>query len=185
MSQRKLKLTPEQTQQAVQVMSELFAKHVDELYAIPNGTLSPDEISKATEDRWAELRAQMLPLLGEAGTIRLKEYIEEVPAHGVVDLLNGRLGANQLSDQQNNQLFQLVKSEPFDLTRGVSGDWDPAFWGPQPSIGDHLFQITENNQRIIQQASNFLTPDQLTELTTVLSNSVNGRIAQAAAMIRK
>ena len=182
---KELKLTPEQTEQAVQVMSQLFAKNVDELYAIPQGSLSPDEIAKATENRWITLKNQMLPLLGEAGTARLREYIEEIPAHGIVELLNGRLGANQLSDQQNNQLLQLVKSEPYDLTRGVSGDWDPAFWGPQPSIDDHLVQITESNQRILQQASGFLTADQVTELSLVLFNSITERMAQADAMIRK
>ena len=113
------------------------------------------------------------------------EYYYENPAHATVDLVNGQLGGNQLTDTQVNSLFQVVKAEPFELTRGISGDWDPAFWGPQESIDDHLLKIMDSNQHVMQQAGSFLTPDQLTELDTVLSNGISDRVAQAAAFIRK
>jgi hypothetical protein len=182
---KELKLTPEQTQEAVETLSGLFLKNAEKMYSIPQGTLSAEEVSQATAERESELLAQLKPLLGDAGNDRFMRYMKEMPAHATVDLVNGRLGANQLSDEQNAHLFQIVKAEPFDLTRGVGGDWDPAFWGTQEYVDDHLLQVAESNQRILEQASSFLSPDQLSGLNSVLTNGINSRIAQAAALISK
>jgi hypothetical protein len=113
------------------------------------------------------------------------EYMKEMPAHATVDLVNGRLGGNQLSDEQNTRLFQIIRTEPFELTRGVAGDWDPAFWGTQDYVDNHLLQVAESNKRILDQASSFLSADQLAGLNSVLTNGINSRIAQAAALISK
>ena len=52
-------------------------------------------------------------------------------------------------------------------------------------IDEHLMQVAESNQRVVQQASRFLTPEQLAVLSTVLSNGINSRITRAAALIPK
>ncbi len=182
---RDLKLTPEQTERVVQAMGDLFMKNTGKMYAIPQGTLSAAEITQAASEREAELQRQLQPLLGENGYAQFTEFRKGFPADATVDLVNGQLGANQLTDAQNARLAQIVKAEPFDLTRGISGDWDPAFWGSPEDIDKHLQQVAESNQRIIQQSSGFLASDQLAALTAVLTNGVNERIAQAAALIQK
>lgn len=182
---RELKLTPQQIDQAIQVMGNLFLKNAEKMYATPAGSLTSAQIAAATAEREAELNAQLRPILGDAGLARLKEVREETPGHATVDLLNGQLGINHLTDQQTDRLFRLVKAEPFELTRGISGDWDPAFWGPQEDIDAHLMKISESNQRILQQAGAFLSPEQVDALNTILNNGINERLAQAAAFIRK
>jgi len=182
---KELKLTPEQTEQVIQVMCDRLTANTERLYSIPQGVMTQAQIDQASADRWAGLKADLLPILGEDGWARFKAHTDEQPGHATVELLNGRLGASQLTDVQNNQLFKLVKAEPFDLTRGISGDWDPAFWGAQEDIDNHLLQIADSNQRILQQAGSFLTPDQLSQLSLVLSNGINERIAQAAAFVQK
>jgi RNA polymerase sigma factor (sigma-70 family) len=182
---KELKLTPEQTEKIVQVMGDLSMKHIDAWYSLPQGTLSPTEIAQTRAEQKAELETQLQPLLGETGCARLMELLEEAPGHATVELLNGQLGVNQINDDQSTRLFQIVKAEPFDLTRGISGELDPAFWGSQDDIDNHLLQVAESNQRILQQAGSFLTPDQLAALNTVLTNGVNARITQAAALIQK
>jgi len=71
---KELKLTPEQTQNAIQVLSDLLTKNADKMYALPQGTLSAAEIVQASADRQAELKAQMVPILGEHGAARLIAY---------------------------------------------------------------------------------------------------------------
>jgi phospholipase/lecithinase/hemolysin len=102
------------------------------------------------------LQEQLVSVLGESGAARYKEYSQEVPARATVDLLNVQLGANKLSEEQSANLLALVKAEPFDLTHGISGDLDPAFFGSQADIDNHLAKVAESNQRVIQQAGSFL-----------------------------
>lgn len=182
---KELKLTAEQTDNMIKTMGNLYMTNCDKMYSLPQGTLGSAEIAQGFADREAELNKQLLPLIGEAGCKRLREYQDEFPGGATVDLVNGQLGANQLSDEQSTRLREIVKSEPFDLTRGISGDWDPAFWGTQEDIENHLLKVAESNQRTIQQASGFLTPDQLSALSTILNNGINERISQAAALIQK
>ena len=180
-----LKLTPEQTEQVVGLLGDLFMKNTDNMYALPQGTLSAAEIAQASAEREAELTRQLEPLLGEKGVARFNEFRHEFPAEATVALVNGQLGVNQLSDEQSTRLRQVVKNEPFDLTRGISGDWDPAFWGSSADIDKHLSQLADSNQHILQQANDFLKPEQWNALSNVLNNGVNERLSQAAAFIQK
>jgi RNA polymerase sigma factor (sigma-70 family) len=182
---KELKLTPEQTEKVVQSVGDLFLKNADTWYGTPQGTMSAAEIAQTKDEQQAELKNTLLPLLGQSGVDRFIEVLHGFPAEATVALLNGQVGANQLSDDQSDRLSKLVNAEPFDLTRGISGDWDPAFWGSQDDIDNHLAQVAECNQRILQQAGSFLASDQLAALNTVLTNSVNERIVQATAFIGK
>jgi hypothetical protein len=182
---KELNLTPEQIDKAVQLIADQGMKTIEKMYSLPQGTLSPAEIAQAKDAREAELNELLRPVWGDAGCAKFKQFFEDIPAHATVDLLNGQLGANQLSSDQSDRLYRVVKAEPFDLTRGVADLWDPAFWGSQEHIDHHLLQVAESNQRVLQQAGSFLTPEQLTVLSTVLSNGINSRITQAAALIPK
>ena len=62
---------------------------------------------------------------------------------------------------------------------------DKAFLGSQADIDGFLEKVAGSNQRIEQQAASFLAADQLTALNTVLTNAVNTRKLQAAALIQK
>jgi hypothetical protein len=57
--------------------------------------------------------------------------------------------------------------------------------GSQADIDSFLEQVAGSNQRILQQAASFLTADQQAALNTVLTNAVNTRKLQAAALIQK
>ena len=181
-----LKLTPQQTEKAAQAIGEVVQTQIDKWFVLPQGSLSQAEIAQAGAERDTEWERQLQPILGEAGCFRLCEFEKELPVHAAIDLLNAQLGASQLSDEQNARLLQVLKAEPYDLIRNVTGEsWDPAFWRPQDYVDKHLQNIAESNQRILEQAGSFLTPEQSTVFSTVLSNGINARVAQAAAFIRK
>jgi hypothetical protein len=182
---KELKLTPEQSQKASQLISDSMMNAAEKLYTLPQGTMSPDEIGQLADGWVKDVAKQLEPLLGDKGAARFTQFYEEIPAHAAVELLKGRLGGDQLSEDQNNRLLQIVKAEPFDLTSGIAGIWEKDFWGSQAVIDNHLGQVETSNQHIVDQASSFLTPDQVDNLNAVLSNSVSARIAQAAAYIKK
>ena len=133
-----------------------------------------------------EVESRLRSLLGEAGYARFQEFTEEVPVRATLKLLESQLGANQLTAVQASRLWQIVKAEPYDLTYGIEGDTPEAIIQGAPNeIERHLQQVAESNQRIMQQAGVFLSPNQLAALNTVLANALKARTAQAAAFQKR
>jgi hypothetical protein len=175
---KELKLTPDQTDQFLQIMGDMASKSMERI----TSTGAPDP---SAADANAALGSQLQALLGDAGLARFKEYSDEIPARTTVTLLNGQPGDTPLSDEQSARLLQVVKAEPADLTMGITGAPDKAFLGSQADINNFLQRVAESNQRILQQAGSFLSPDQLTALDAVLAKAIEARKLQAAALLQK
>jgi hypothetical protein len=175
---KELKLTPEQTDQFLQIMGDMASKSMEQI-------ATPGTPNQSAIDALAGLGSQLYALLGDQGMARFKEYSDEIPARTTVTLLNGQLGDNPLSLEQSAQLLQIVKAEPADLTKGITGAPDKVFLGSQADIDAFLQRVAESNQHILQQAGGFLAPDQLAALNTVLTKAIDARKLQAAALIQK
>ncbi|MGA3143934.1 MAG: sigma-70 family RNA polymerase sigma factor [Verrucomicrobiota bacterium] len=175
---KELKLTPEQTDQFLQIMGDMASKSMEQI-------ATPGTPNQSAIDALAGLGSQLYTLLGDQGMARFKEYSDEIPARTTVTLLNGQLGDNPLTPEQSAQLLQVVEAEPTDLTRGITGAPDKAFLGSQADIDNFLQQVAQSNQRILQQAGSFLTPDQLAALNAELTKAIEARKLQAAALIQK
>jgi hypothetical protein len=65
--------------------------------------------------------------------------------------------------------------------------WDAhlADTGSQADIDNFLQRVADGNQRIVQQAGSLLSPEQTGALSTVLSNGINARRLQGAALVQK
>jgi RNA polymerase sigma factor (sigma-70 family) len=177
---KELKLTPEQSDQLLNLLCDVASKSMDRLSA--TGQMASEQ---AAADAKAIMGSQLQALLGDAGMARFKEYNNEIPARTTVTLLNGQLSDSPLNADQSTRLLQVVKAEPYDLTHGITGAPDKAFLGSQADIDNFLQRVAESNQRILQQAGSFLTPDQLTALDAVLAKAIEARKLQAAALIQK
>jgi hypothetical protein len=59
-----------------------------------------------------------------------------------------------------------------------------AFMGSQADIDNFLQRVADSNQRIVDQAGSFLTPEQTGALSAVLSNSITTRKLQGAALVQ-
>lgn len=181
---QELNLTPEQVDQFVGLVHDNFKKGMQRMAALPQGVSEAQALRESEDDR-DSLKIQLAAVLGENGMARFNTYSSELPARTTVDLLKGQLGANKLTDEQQTRLFEVVKAEPFDLTHGITGDLDKAFFGPPNETEAYLNKIADSNQRIAQQAGSFLTPEQLATLNAVLTNGVTARLTQAAAFTQK
>ena len=174
------KLTPEQTEQFVQVLCDAGTRSLTQLTAAARG--APNQVDA---DASQETGRQLQALLGDAGSARFKEFSEEMPARATLTLLNDQLGATPLSDGESASLIQIIKAEPADLTRGMLGSPDKAFAGSQADIDDFLQQVAQSNQRILQQAGGLLDPNQLSALDSVLTKAIDARKLQGAAFFPK
>jgi RNA polymerase sigma factor (sigma-70 family) len=175
---KELKLSPEQSDQFLDLICDVASKSMDQI-------TSPGMSDQAVADAKVALGIQLQALLGDAGIARFKEYSDEIPARTTLTMLNGQLSGDPLSDEQSARLLQVVKAEPYELTHGITGAPDKAFLGSQADINNFLQRVTESNQRILQQAGSFLSPDQLTALDAVLAKAIEARQLQAAALLQK
>jgi hypothetical protein len=176
---KELQLTPENAEKFTQVIGDMWAKGTQ---AVSDG----GETSKETvRETYEKTNKELETLLGEAGYARYNEFNTEIPARTTIKLLDGKLGDNQLSDNQTAQLIKVVMGEPFELTHGISGDWDNAYFGTQADFDEHIQKVQESQQRILQQASSFLNSNQLSALSTIQTDSLNARKTQAAAFVQK
>jgi RNA polymerase sigma factor (sigma-70 family) len=171
-------MTPEQTEKFLNVMCDIAGKSMEQLSSAAQGNGQ----QPAAEDING---SPLHELLGDGGMARFKQYSDEIPAKITVKLLQQKLEENPLNEQQSAQLLQIVKAEPTQLTQGITGAPDKAFLGSQAEIDSFLQQLNESNQRIVQQASSILAPDQLTALDGILTNAIASRRLQAAALIQK
>ena len=177
---KELKLTPEQSDRFLQAINDHTTKILAQLTA-PGQAAAESAAADASQ----ELGTQLQALLGDSGFARFKDHGAEIPARTTVSQLNTQLGDSPLSEDQSARLLQAVKAEPYDLTQGITGAPDKAFLVSETDFDNFLQQVALSNQRILQQAGSFLTPDQLAALETLLSNAINARKIQAAALIQK
>ena len=177
---KELNLTPEQTEQFVQLLSGAGSKALAQLTAPGQGTPAQAE-TDASPDMANQLRA----LLGDAGAARFKQFSEELPARTTLTMLNEQLGADRLTAEQSAGLIQIIKAEPAELTSGILGSPDKAFLGSQADIDNFLQQVTQSNQRILQQAASRLDQQQLAALDSVLTKAIEARKLQGAAFFQK
>lgn len=182
---KELNLTPEDAEKFTQLIGDEWLKGSDLASSLTQENADPVGTRQAMAVAHKEIADQLQSLLGPAGYARYSEFNQEIPAQTTVTLLNTQLGDNPLSDDQGARLLQVVKAEPYTSTHGIAGELDMAFFGSQEDIDKHFQQVTESNQRILDQAASFLTPQQLTALATVQSNSINAQKTQGAALTQK
>jgi len=176
---KELKLTAENADKFTQLIGDIWAKGTDA--ASGGGEATVQNVQEAVEKANKELQS----LLGDAGLARYNEFNMEIPARTTVKLLDGKVGDNQLTDDQTARLIKVVLGEPFELTHGISGDWDNAYFGSQSDFDEHMQKVQESQQRILQQASSFLNSNQLSALNAIQTDSLNARKTQAAAFLQK
>jgi RNA polymerase sigma factor (sigma-70 family) len=182
---KELKLSPEETEKFTQLIGDGWLKVSEMLSTATQGDADRTQMLKEAAELHKETDDQLQSLLGEAGYARYVEFNQQIPAQTTVKLLNDQLGDNGLSDDQSARLAQIVNAQPYASTHGITGELDAAFLGSQEEIDSYLQQVAESNQRILDQAAGFLTPQQLAVLAVVQSNSVSAEKIQGAALTQK
>jgi hypothetical protein len=177
-----LKMTPAQNEKFIQAIGGLWRAGEESGAAAGNDR---EAMTKAMDTAHKEMEQQLKSLLGEEGYDAFEKYNQEIPARTTLRLLNDQLGDNRLTDEQAARLLSIVNSEPFELTHGIAGDLDKAFFGSQQEIDAHLQLVAQSSQRIVQQAEGFLTAAQSSALHTVLTKGIDARRSQGAALTMK
>ncbi|MEY2467200.1 MAG: hypothetical protein QOD03_1721 [Verrucomicrobiota bacterium] len=167
---KELKLTPEEVEKFIQLHDDQWLKASEVSLALAaKGNVDREETLRAMTEQamaeaYKEFENQLRSLLGDAGYARYIESNNEIPGRATVKQLDSQLGDNRLSDDQRERLIQLIKAEPY---RGVVVD------ASQEDLDKYFQQHAETDQRIVEQAASFLSPQQLAGLATMQSNNIS------------
>jgi len=160
---KQLNLSPEQADKFYQILIDRGMKGFD---ALQTGDISA-AASKTTD-------ADLQSLLGDAGYAQFNDFTQNMASQSMLSLMTKDFADNPLSDTQQQQLLQAMKTasqaatvnSPPDLSQTNPSDKLATIMGQQMQRQDQV------NQDVLQQASAFLSPDQLQSLATSQSNMV-------------
>jgi RNA polymerase sigma factor (sigma-70 family) len=179
-----LNLAPDQSDRLAKIMGDVTMTNIEIGVAYAQGVTDRAAAHQAAAAAAADAASQLQTLLGADGYAQYQQYNREYPAQTTLKLLNAQLGDTPLTSDQGASLFQSVMAEPFRLTHGITGDPDAAQFGSPEIVDGYFQQVADSQQRLLQQAASYLTPDQLAAYGTVLSNSLTAQKAKFSALIQ-
>jgi RNA polymerase sigma factor (sigma-70 family) len=162
---KSLNLSPDAADKFIQLLSDNAMKNMDRGMAYLKGDVDPAAIRQAQLADKNELASQMQSLLGADGYTQYEQFAQEVPARTLLTLLKGQMGDNPLSEDQSAKLLDLMKAGP---SIDNSSDPNPS----QDAMEKMIQQQADDNQRVLQKAADFLSPDQLASLGTFQTNMI-------------
>ena len=158
---KRLDLSPEQADKFYNIIVDNGLKSVQ---AMQSG--SADEIKSNAQSMEADLQS----LLGDAGYAQYQDYTKnEMAAQTTLTLLKNDFADNPLSDTQQQQLLQALKT----ARESANANNPLANASDKTAVMDQVLQQQEQiNQSVLRQAAAFLSPDQLRTLSTSQSNMI-------------
>ena len=159
-----LNMSPDAADKFFQLLADNAAQKMDIGMAVMKGDMDPATVKQSQAEAKNNLAGQLQSLLGPDGYAQYDEFSQDLPAKASLGLLKAEMADNPLNDDQSARLLQLLKTGP------KAGDIDYSQTGAMEQL---LQQEAENNQRILQQAADFLTPDQLASVGAFQTNMIN------------
>lgn len=180
---KQLKLTPAQADQFFTLLADQQASNMDRGFKIMSGGASAAEIGKAAQDSMASNDAQMRALLGDDGFAQYKDYSESLVDRTLLNQMLPSFSDDPLTSDQQKQLLQIMRTAR-QSSSPVPGQAEaPANPGDFTGNMDRAMEQQEQaNAQVLQQASAFLSPEQLQTLGNSQSNFISMQKASMTMM---
>ncbi len=164
---RQLNLSPDASDKFFTTIIEAQMNEKDSLARLLSGDLDVQTALQGRDNARTDLQNQLTALLGEPGYAQYDQFNRDSNAAELVSGLNRELGDNTLNDEQARQLQELFAAKP-----EITAD-DMDLFRSKESL-DALFQsLVDRGHQDMQQAANFLTPQQLNAAYVIQSNYFN------------
>ena len=164
---KSLNLTPGAADQFMQLLGDDAMKKMDVGMSVMKGELDAATAKQMMTGQKDELVGQLQSLLGTDGYAQYQQFAEDVPTRTMVDLIKQQMADTPLSDDQSARLFALMKAVP------KQADSDQLILTSAQQMEQYMQQAADNNQRVLQQAADFLSPEQLATLGAFQTNMIN------------
>jgi hypothetical protein len=164
---RELNLSPEAAEKFYSILADAGMSNLDTTKAVNAGKIS------ATEAKPVDFSGALRELLGDEGFAAFWKHTVDFPGRTIVNQLQPQLGDNQLTENQRQQLLSVIRSEPHTITAALAGDFDIRSLTSEEELEKRFQRQAEVVRQILDQAANFLTPDQLNALGMMYTNNMN------------
>jgi RNA polymerase sigma factor (sigma-70 family) len=162
-----LQLSPEDTERFFDLISGNETSKKDMIAALISGNLDTATAQQQRDAAKTEMESQLKTLLGAPGYAQYDQFNRDSFAEDRVNALNRELGSNGFNDEQRKQIKAV-----FAATSPIPLEDIDAFRSRESM--DALFQQwTDQFRSELQQAAQFLTPEQSAAAFTCQSNLFN------------
>ncbi len=180
-----LKLNKQDTDKLLGIGADQGLTNLETAVAFTEGTLTAEAAVQAEADTERDATNQIRLLLGDAGFAGYQECQMEFPARTLVDQFNKQLGPFPISAFQQEALARVIEAEPPEVASGLAGDFTVReLVSPDGLVGRFAAQA-ESNQRILQAAAGFLSPEQVESLRLMQVSNMSAQKQTVLRMLRK
>jgi RNA polymerase sigma factor (sigma-70 family) len=180
-----LKLNQQDTDKLLGIGADRGLKDLETAVAFTDGTLTADSAVQAEADTERDATNQIRVLLGDGGFASYQECQMEFPARTLVDQFNKQLGPFPISAFQQQALARVIEAEPTDVAAGLAGDFTVRDLVSPDGLDGRFAAQAESNQRILQAAAGFLSPDQVESLRLMQVSNMSAQKQTVLQMLRK
>jgi hypothetical protein len=111
--------------------------------------------------------------LGDENMASFAQCNSNFPALSLGAQFDRQLGFFALSDDQRQRLLQVLNTEPNDVMAGLAGDFNVRELVLPEEMDQQLERQKQVNQDILQQASQFLSPEQVEALSVMQESNLS------------
>jgi hypothetical protein len=180
-----LKLEAQNSEKFFELGADWGLKGLETVAAFTDGRIKAEAAVQAGELMEQEITNRVHSLLGEAGWQRFQEYERGYPARSLAEQFNKQLGPFPLSGYRLAALADVIQGEPFDVTRGLTGDFRVRELIVPDELQRRFEQQAEVNGEIRQKAAAFLQPDQVEALGQMQASNLSTQKRNVLQLLRK
>jgi hypothetical protein len=180
-----LKLQEADKDKFLQISTDRSLKNLEVVAAAAEGRITADAAAQWEVDTEHDSTNQFRVLLGETGFAKYEECEQTFPARTLVKQFDKQLGAFPLNALQRSALSQAILAEPLDVTSGLAGDLTVRSLVFPEELNQRFEQEVDVNAKILQEASAFLTPEQVESLKLMQTFNLSAQKRNALRMLRK
>jgi hypothetical protein len=180
-----LKLDGPKTEKLVGIGADWGLRNLEAVAAFTEGKLPADAAVQTEADTEREATNQIRLLLGEEGFAKFDECQKAFPARALVWQFDKQLGPFPLSAIQREALARVIEAEPPDVACGLAGDFTVREVVSPAGLDGRFQEQTDSNQRILQAAAGFLSPEQVETLRLMQVFNMSAQKRNVLRMLRK
>ena len=180
-----LKLDQEKADKLCEIGADWALKNLETAVAFTEGTLTAEAAVQSEAGNERDTNSQIRQLLGDEGFAAYQECQKQFPARTLVDQFNKQMGPFPLSAFQREALARVIEAEPPEVASGLAGDFTVRELVSPDGLDGRFKVQAESNQRILQAAAGFLSPDQVESLRVMQISNMSAQKQTVLRMLRK
>jgi hypothetical protein len=182
---KELNLKPKEAEKLYRIGGDWLMKNLEAVAAFTEGRAETDAALQIAAQAEQEATNQVRQLLGDDGMARYYQCDGSFPARVLVRQFDKQLGFYGMNDEQRARLAEVINAEPYELTRGLVGNFEVRDVIVAGAIDQRFEQTTEVGQRILLKAAEFLTVYQAEQLGHMQAYNLSTQRRLVLRMLRK